>query len=192
MKPLQEAITLGATVEASCLWRGALDAFAESDESLASLCESLDLGIRAAEILVVQRLQPIRDRFPATIGLLLDSPSAEIDVYRDAIANPRALGFTGALDLLSEETLDCVAPSLHRGWEDRAFSCQRSRKTALEAIGIRLSDDEREQLLKLSAYRNRIFRLPPPVRLNPAEIRDAFGSLQRLVEGLAVAPSCNP
>ena len=69
------------------------------------------------------------------------------------------------LDLLSDDALECVAPGMHRGWEDRRFSCRRSRETASEAVGYRIPPDDREALLLLSAYRNRVFRLPPPVRV---------------------------
>ena len=184
---LQEAVILGPQEEARRLWLGATAGLDQPDPTLVSLCESLDLGLRAAEILVVQRLQPVADRFPATIGMLLEAPAPEIDVHRDAVAVPRSLEFSEALDLLSAPSLDCVGPYLHRGWEDRAFSCRRSRKTAQDQIGIELGAAEREQLLALSAYRNRVFRLPPPVRLVPEEIRSAFPTRVSLVERLRAA-----
>lgn len=180
----KETITLSPTEEANRLWQGAQDAFNEPNQSVATICEYLELGLRAAEILVVQKLQPVRGRFPATIGMMLESPEAEVQVYRDAVEIPHAIQFTEALDLLSEEKLECVGPALHRGWEDRRFSCRRSRKLSLEAIGFTLNDEERENLLTLSAYRNRLFRLPPPVRIEPETIRDAFGTLVKLVEKL--------
>lgn len=184
MSRLPEEIQLGPEEEARRLWKGAQEALGSAGESLVSLCESLDLGLRAAEILVAQRLQAVRDRFPATIAGQLELPVPEVEPYRDAVAVPKALGFTDALDLLSEEGLECVAPRLHRGWEDRRFACARSRATAQAAIPITLGAAEREKLLLLSAYRNRIFRYPPPVRLVPAEILDAFPVLSRVVERL--------
>ncbi len=39
-------------------------------------------------------------------------------------------------------------------------------------------------LLLLAAYRNRLFRYPPPIRIVPAEISAAFPVLQGLVESL--------
>ena len=111
-------------------------------------------------------------------------PSPEVDPYRDAIDAPRVLGFTDAIDLLSAEELVCVSPAMHRGWEDRRFSCRRSRATAQEAIGFALAAADRAPLLTLAAYRNRIFRLPPPVRLEPAAIRAAFPGLATLVRRL--------
>lgn len=179
-----EAVTLDADEEAHRLWQGALAALGASDHELTSLSEALDLGLRAVEVLAFRRLEGARDQFPAPIAALFDSPGPEIDVERDAVESPRALGFTDVLDLLSDDELECVAPDLHRGWEDRRFSCRRSRATAREAIGFALADEERRALLTLAAYRNRIFRLPPPVRLVPSEIRSAFGALVSLVERL--------
>lgn len=181
MTAQNDFVILDAADQAARLWSGAATAFEGAGEDLAELSEALDLGLRAVELRAFERLVPVRDRFPATIGALLDSPPPEVDVRRDAIEIPRALGFVDVLDLLSEESLDCVAPELHRGWEDRRFSCRRSRGTAQEAIGLALAADDRAPLLTLAAYRNRIFRLPPPVRLEPAAIRAAFPSLAALV-----------
>lgn len=184
MTPLAESIVLGPEEEATRLWNGALEAFGTAAEDLISLCESLDLGIRAAEILVLQRLQSVKGDFPATIGLLLESPAAEVDIARDAVSTERSLQFTDVLDLLSDDELACASPSLHRGWEDRRFACRRSRKTAQATVGVTLSEADREQLLLLAAYRNRIFRTPPPVRIQPGRILPAFSRLKSLVETL--------
>jgi len=107
-----------------------------------------------------------------------------VDTHRDAISIPNSLQFTDMVDLLSAEELECVSPGMHRGWEDRRFSCRRSRVSAQEALGVTLDATERDQLLLLSAYRNRIFRYPPPVRVHTHEVLSAFESLVRLVEGL--------
>jgi len=184
MSELPEIIELGPEEEAERLWRGAVEARESAADDLVSLCESLDMGIRAAEIVVVQKLQPIKAEFPATIGILLEVPSPEVDTYRDAINVPNSLRFTDIVDLLSDADLECVSPGMHRGWEDRRFSCRRSRETAQGAIGVVLEAALRDHLLLLSAYRNRIFRYPPPIRVVPGEILEAFGSLQVLVESL--------
>ncbi len=184
MAMLPEVIVLDAEEEAARLWQGAQAALEEADRSLVALCEGLDLGVRTAEILVIQRLQAARDQFPATIGLQLELPVAEVEAYRDAVTVPKALQFGEILDLLSGEGLECVAPRMHRGWEDRRFSCGRSRTTAQEAIGLSLAGDERERLLLLAAYRNRLFRYPPPIRVVPGEILAAIPDLKRLVEHL--------
>ncbi len=185
MSELPESVTLGPEEEADRLWQGAREAREKAGDSLAALSESLDLGLRAAEILAVHKLRPIQAEFPATIGLLLDAPNPEVEAYRDAVHVPPTLGFTDLLDLLSEEELECVGPGLHRGWEDRVFSCRRSRKSAQEALGFSLAAAERQRLLLLSAYRNRIFRTPPPMRLIPAEIAGAFDDLDALFGRLA-------
>ncbi len=179
-----EVITLDSQEEAARLWQGALAAFDQAEGSLVSLCESLNLGLRAAELLVIDRLQPIKEQFPATITLQLQRPSPEVEAYRDAVAEPKSLQITEILDLLSADDLECVAPRLHRGWEDRRFSCARSRKTAREAVGLTLDKEDIDRLLLLAAYRNRLFRYPPPIRLVPAEILAAFPTLQGLVERL--------
>jgi len=152
---LPESIDLGAEEEARRLWDGALEARGRAPGDLVALCECLDLGLRAAEILVVHRLQPVKDRFPATIGVQLELPDAEVDVYRDAVNAPKGIQFTDVIDLLSDEELECVAPRLHRGWEDRRFSCRRSRATANEVLGVSLDETSRDRMLLLAAYRNR-------------------------------------
>jgi len=184
MTQLPDVITLGPEDEAKRLWDGAVKANEKAAGDLVALCESIDLGLHAAEILVIQRLLPIKDQFPATIGVQLQVPAAEVDAYRDAVNVPNSLDFAEILDLLSEEELECVGPRLHRGWEDRRFSCRRARATAQEAVGVTLASEEREQLLLLAAYRNRIFRYPPPLELVPGDILPAFAALTRLVEGL--------
>ncbi|MGW8265367.1 MAG: hypothetical protein ACWGSQ_03315 [Longimicrobiales bacterium] len=184
MSELPEVIDLGPEEEAARLWRGGKEAQGKASESLVAMCEALDLGLRAVEVLVTHRLQAVRDHFPATIGIQLETPSPEVDAHRDAVNVPNSLTFTAILDLLSAQALECVSPGLHRGWEDRRFSCKRSRVTAQEALGVVLELEDRDQLLLLSAYRNRIFRSPPPVQVRREEILAAFPALNRLVERL--------
>jgi len=191
MTQLPGAIELGLEDEARRLWNGALEAQKDAAVDLVSLLESLDLGLHAAEILVIQRLQPIKDSYPATIGLLLNTPTPEVDLRQDAINVPRVLGFTDAIDLLSADDLECVSPGMHRGWEDRRFSCRRSRAATREAVGVTLTAEDQEQLLLLAAYRNRLFRCPPPVRVVPGEILSAFDHLETLVAGLLKAAGQN-
>ena len=54
----------------------------------------------------------------------------------------------------------------------------------LEALGMTLTEEDRDHLLVLAAYRNRIFRSPPPVRVDRGEILGAFPALNRLVEAV--------
>lgn len=185
MTPLAEIIELTPAQEADRLWTGARAAFAAGEDDFVALVEALDLGLRAAEILVVQRLQSVKGGFPATVQLMLELPDPEVDVQRDATHIPATLDFTAALDLLSAEDLDCVSPGLHRGWEDRRFSCTRSRGTAAQALGVSLGAEERDRLLALAAYRNRVFRCPPPLRIQRREIVDAWQALEGLMEALS-------
>jgi len=184
MSGLPEIIELDLLEEATRLWSGAQNARSAADDDIVALCESLDLGLHAAEILVVRLLQPVRDRFPATIGLQLELPSPKVEPHRDGMTIPHTLQFHDIVDLLSGESLECVSPGMHRGWEDRRFSCRRSRVTAQTAIPVTLDASDQSDLLVLAAYRNRLFRYPPPVRIVPAEIRTAYGALDRLVERL--------
>jgi hypothetical protein len=187
MGQLADTIELGPKDEALRLWSAAREAQQAASDDLVKLFESLDLGLHAAEILTIHLLQPVKDGFPATIALQLNLPDPQVDPHRDGINVPKVLQFTDVIDLLSGEELECVSPGMHRGWEDRRFSCRRSRVAAQEAVGITLAAADQEQLLLLSAYRNRVFRCPPPVRVEPARIRTAFESLGRLVEGLVEA-----
>jgi len=181
---LPKVIELGPSDEAARLWRGALDAYASADERLVALCETLQLGIRSAEILAVGLMQSVRSEFPGTIALQLETPAPEVDVLRDAVATPNSISFTEILDLMGDEDLSCVGPHLHRGWEDRRFSCARSRATTKSAIGFSLDAASRDKLLLLTAYRNRIFYYPPPLRIAAHEILDAYPALIELVEKL--------
>jgi hypothetical protein len=189
MTGLADVIELGLEEEARRLWSGALEARRSAEHDLVALCESLDLGLHAAEILSILLLQPVRDRFPATIGLQLELPAPEVDPQRDGIHVPHTLQFNDLIDLLSADELECVSPGMHRGWEDRRFACRRSRGTAREAIGVTLGAEEQAHLLLLAAYRNRLFRAPPPVRVVAADIVSALTTLEKLVEGLLATVS---
>jgi hypothetical protein len=187
MSQLPDIIELGPEDEARRLWDGAKEAQANAGDDLISLCESLDLGLHAAEILAISRLNPIKDSFPATIGLLLNMPMPDVDPMQDGINVPKSLQFTDVIDLLSIEELECVSPGMHRGWEDRRFACRRSRGVAQEATGVSLSAEDQKRLLVLAAYRNRLFRAPPPIRIETSLILPAFKHLEKLVEGLLAA-----
>lgn len=181
MSRLPDVVELGLADEARRMWAGSRKARIAASEEFVALSEALDLGLHAAEILVIRRLQPVRPKFPATIGLQLELPTPDVDPHRDGIVSPHTLQFHDIVDLLSDEGLECVSPGMHRGWEDRRFSCRRSRATAQSAIGVSLDESEQADLLVLAAYRNRLFRYPPPVRIVPTEITSAFEALDRLV-----------
>jgi len=99
--PLPHTIALGPEDEARRLWAAARAARATAATDLVSLIETLDLGVRAAEVLAIQALQPVKDRFPATIGVQLATPTLAVDPHRDGIHVPKVLQFTDIIDLLS-------------------------------------------------------------------------------------------
>lgn len=179
---LSGTLTLGPDDEARRLWSAAQAARGRAETDLVALIEALDLGIRAAEVLAIQLLQPVKDRFPATIAVQLATPAPDVDPHRDGIHVPKVLQFTDIVDLLSGADLECVSPGMHRGWEDRAFACRRSRAVAGEIIGATLAEGEQHHLLLLAAYRNRLFRCPPPVTIRVGDIHAALPVLERLVE----------
>lgn len=181
---LPDTILLGPDDEARRLWTATVAARDRSSGDPMALIEAIDLGLRAAEILALHLLQPVKDRFPATIGLQLAAPTPEIDRDRDGIHVPKVLQFTDVIDLVSGDELECVSPGLHRGWEDRVFACRRSRGVARETIGVTLKREDQAHLLLLAAYRNRLFRCPPPVQIVLSDIRAALPALDRLVEPL--------
>lgn len=185
MAALPPTLLLQSREEARRLFEAFREVRARAGEDLGALLAALDLGVRAAELMAVHRLLPATSRFPATIGMRLETPDAAVVPGRDAAQAPPVLGFADVLDLLSAEGLPCVSPALHGGWEDRAFSCRRSRATATGAAGLSLEAGPREPLLLLAAYRNRVFRLPPPVRVETAPLLEALPALESLYLGLS-------
>lgn len=185
---LPGTITLGPDEEARRLWSAAQAARARAEVDVVALLEALDLGLRAAEVLAIQLLQPVKDRFPATIAVQLATPTPDVDPHRDGIHVPKVLQFTDVVDLLSGDDLECVSPGMHRGWEDRAFACRRSRAVARDVIGVTLAEGDQHHLLLLAAYRNRLFRCPPPVTIRVADVRAALPVLERLVERMLRPP----
>ena len=83
MSELAESIVLGPDEEASRLWQGAQEAFEKADSDLVSLCESLDLGIRAAEILVMAAGM-IGLAYDATSHLMFGEAEVELLSRRDS------------------------------------------------------------------------------------------------------------
>ena len=184
MSPLPEEVFLSPEAEAERLWVGAQEAFGQAQHSIVELSEAVDLGVRVVEIMTVQCVQAVRDEFPRSIISLLESPPPEVEPERDFLHAPTSLRFADAVDLLSEPDLPCVSPQLHRGWEDRASSCRISRGRTFRAAGISLDATDRDALTLIGAYRNRIFFLPPPVRIVPDEVMGAYPTLIELVERL--------
>jgi hypothetical protein len=181
MKTLPEILTLDTSQEARRLWRGARDAFQDAPDSLVALCESLDLGIRAAELFAVLRLQEMKQGFPEALRMHLQSQDPRVHWYRDAMDGVPCVQFRVLLDLMSNPELDCIAMELHGGSRPSAFPCERARASARTALGFSLSGEDRDLLLLLLAYRNRIFRCIPPVEIRKEEVLVAFPALAQLV-----------
>jgi hypothetical protein len=184
MSDILDGVLLSPEDEAERLWKGAQKAFTKASECIADLSEAVDLGARAVEIMVSQRLQAVRSKFPPTISCLIDPLPPEVDPSRDAIRVPNALRFIDVLDMLSAEDLTCISPHLHHGWEDHVASCRHAREHTREATGISLDVESRNALMLIAAYRNRIFLVPPPVRIVPKEVIDAFPALVTLAKQL--------
>ncbi len=148
----------------------------------------LALAVRALQVLCLHRLQPVREKFPATNRALMQVPDPQIEPERDALALPADfLGTIDIIDLLSEPELACVAPHLHRGWQDRRRSCDQARGLAAEAFGFSITGDERESLLAALAICNRVFCIPPPVTLEVAGVAAAYEPVLALIERIGGA-----
>jgi hypothetical protein len=184
MAVLTGGVYLSPGTEAERLWSGAQEAFEQAAQGIVPLSEAIDLGVRVVEITAVQCLREVRHEFPATIASLLDPPPPEVNVERDFLHPPKSLRFIDAVDMLSDMELPCISPQRHHGWEDRVASCRRSRSRAERACGFFVDRRQREELMLLGAYRNRIFLLPPPVRIVTDEVLGAFPTLVELVERL--------
>lgn len=184
MKTLPEVLTLDAQEEASRLWQGAQDAFLLADQSLVSLCECVDLGMRAAELFAVARLQVMKQGFPEALRTHLQSQRPRIHWYRDALDGVPCVQFRVMLDLMSHPELECIAVDLHEKGSGSVFPCERARASAHSVIGFCLTGEDRDLLLLLLAYRNRIFRCVPPVEIHKEEVLVAFPVLVQLVAKL--------
>ncbi len=115
-------------------------------------------------------------------------PEAQIHPERDALVHAADfLAPIDVIDLLSEKGLPCVAPHLHRGWQDRQRSCLHARQVTTGAIGFWIGGEERSALMAGLAIVNRVALVPPPVQLDPDAIRDAYKPVLHLVERLATS-----
>jgi len=170
--------------------KGLLDALERSGAGRSSQpleqAAGLALAMRALQLLCLHRLQPVRENFPATNRALMSVPEPLIEPVRDALALPADfLGAIEIIDLLSEQDLDCVAPQLHRGWQDRRRSCAQARELAAGAFGFSITGEERQKLLAALAICNRVFCIPPPVTLDPDAVSAAFAPVLMLIEKIA-------
>ncbi len=153
--------------------------------SALEMATGLELAFRSFHLLALAKLEPAKSQLPATNQALMAVPEAAIEVRRDALVH-RAdfLAPIDVLDLMSESGLPCVAPHLHRGWQDRQRSCLHARQVAASAFGFWIGGDERDTLLAGLAIANRVALVPPPVTCDRIAIRAAFHPVLRLIERL--------
>jgi len=148
---------------------------------------ALLLTIRAAHLLALAKVQGVQG-YPATVQALLNVPEPAVDPERDAAFDPGdSLTFVDLLDLLSQEQLPCLAPHLHRGWQDKTQSCRQARRLTTAAFGHELDGEGRRALLAAQAITNRVFVAPPPVVLDLRRVRKAVRDVLRLISHLAPA-----
>lgn len=176
-----DTLTLAQSIMASAARFGLARSEAPEDA-----IQALFLVTRAAHLLALHKLQRARTGFPATIQALLSQPDPAIEVARDAFIEPRDfICFVDLLDLLSEESLPCAAPRLHRGWQDKKQSCRGARKNTAASVGFSLDGKERDALLKGWALQSRFFFMPPPLQLSTDQIKRSLPPLLGLARRLA-------
>ncbi len=150
--------------------------------------QAVAISIRVAHLLGVEILQSVADEFPANIQELLNVPETEIDTDRDAfIREADFISFLELVDIFSDEESACVAPALHRGWQDKTESCRQARRIARQALGYSIGERYRESLLDAVSIQNRLTRVPAPVQLSTGMCRIAFTGLLGLIERLIPA-----
>ncbi len=148
-------------------------------------CAALSLAVRAAEVAIVQRLQPVVQRYPATIQGHLAGPTSAVVGVPDAFVDSGAvIHLDDLVELLSEPELTCVAPRLYRGWQDRNEARRDARGITAGAVGFSLNASERDGLLAALAVRNRLMLLPPPVELDEGQIDEASAAVKGLLARL--------
>ena len=150
------------------------------------LVQSLSLALRALHLRGFARIYPIREQYPATLQALLDRPAAQLDTQLDALADPHDfLRLPDLLDMISDEGLPCIAPRLHRGWQDKRQSCIEARRITVEAVGLKLLERQRRELLAGVALSNRLLALPGPTILDQRRAREALWLAIELAKRLA-------
>lgn len=158
---------------------------APADDPVA-LAATLELATRVATLLVIERLAPLAASYPANVQALLAWPEPAIDSSRDSVLErSEFLGWRDAVDMLCAEPLPCVAPRLHRGWQDKTQSCRHARRVTRSAVGFAVDEAGARALLDGMAICNRVFVAPPPVRLDPARVRHAYLAVLDVVESAA-------
>lgn len=180
-------MTTSTTLEAGDAANGLIrqaEILADGGEPIARMT-ALDLWMRAVEILVADRLQPVIHRFPATIQEHFSHPDSPVVGAQDAYLDPGAgASMLDLLELLGETTLSCISRRLYRGWQDRNQARIDARKITAGQVGFALDAAEREGLLAALALRNRLFLAQPPLDLEQGQLDAAETAVQQLVARL--------
>jgi hypothetical protein len=147
------------------------------------LATALLLAGRAAQLQLLEAVQREAGGLPAPIQALLALPAPGLAPERDALADPaEALLLEDLIDLVSLEETPCIAPRLHRGWQDRRQSCREARRRCGAAVGLSLDAARRAALLEALALIKRVFQLPPPLALEAAALRRGLTALLELCQ----------
>ncbi len=150
------------------------------------LSDALGMAIRAAHVLGHEHLMQVAQELPASVQSMMELPEPSLDAGRDAFVEPLDyIDFVDILDVISDENLDCVAPHLHRGWQDKKESCRNARRATKGSVGFSIGFRFRESLLQAAAIYNRVFLVPAPVELEINEVKTALSSVLELIENLA-------
>jgi hypothetical protein len=149
------------------------------------LAEALGMAVRAAHVLGQAHLLKIEQELPAGVQSMMELPETSLDAGRDAFVEPLDyLSFVDILDAISDDNLECVAPHLHRGWQDKKESCRNARRATKSSVGFSIGFSFRESLLQAAAIYNRVFLVPAPVELEINAVKTAVSSVLQLIENL--------
>ncbi len=150
-----------------------------------ALAQAIDAGVRTIGLLAYEKLVIFKEEFPDNIQVLMALPDREIELARDAfISADDFISYIDLLDLISVEELPCIAPHLHRGWQDKTQSCREVRCIAVRAIGHTLDQSRRDRLLRAAAIQQRVFAVPAPVLLSTTETQQTLAALFDLLKRL--------
>ncbi len=152
-----------------------------SGDDPVELSMAISLAMRATGLLALHRLENIAGEFPATIQTLLAGPT----ITEASVDSSEVLGFVDLVDLLSDKDLSCVAPNLHRGWQDKTQSCQNARTLVRRELNFSIDENMRGRLLHAAQANQRLFLLPDPAQLDLALLKPALLSLFDLATQLA-------
>jgi hypothetical protein len=186
--PDENSITLDGMDLAEQLLGFVFDCQARHNNRSDCLIMGMGLGLRAAELMATELINQAEIDYPSTIQSLRITPPAAIDYDQDAFSDAAyKLTFMDLMDLFSPENLVCIAPHLHRGWQDKKQSCRQVRSITQDRTGFGIDENLRDKLLKAQAIHNRLFFFPPPLILDIQQAKLALDTLVDFVRKLAAA-----